>query len=265
MGFFETATLSSTHIESENTSMPTEAYDAAHYLRVFPAGYAAHFWHRARLRVVLAALAKIDAAAVLDVGCGPGQYVKALREAGYDAFGCDPGEVTVNADLAACVFPRTDIGAIDPSILARVEVVLLLDVVEHLADPAALLARVRRMVPRLKAVIVTVPARPELWSDLDRRAGHHRRFRLDDLSALLVDSGFIVTEMTYLFRLLYPAAWLAARSTRSRVISSPAYPRIHRMVGQVLAAEGAFLPKRLPGTSALCIAQPRREENGSRA
>jgi len=235
----------------------SEAYTAARYARAFPEGYAGHFWHQARLRVVLAELAKLEATGVLDIGCGPGQYVKALRARGYDAAGCDLGDAKVEDALTPFVWTNTDVAAVDAATRARIDVGLLLDVLEHLPEPRDLLLRVAAALPVLKALVVTVPARPELWSELDRRAGHCRRFHLDELTRVLDDAGFVVMEATYLFRLLYPAAWLARRRAQPREISAPASPRLHRALGYVLAAEGRVLPRRLPGTSVLCVATPR--------
>src|SRR5690606_41493409 len=67
------------------------AYDHRRSAETFPPGYDRHFWHQARRRIVLDALRRHGASRVLDIGCGPGAYVRALREAGFDALGCDPG------------------------------------------------------------------------------------------------------------------------------------------------------------------------------
>lgn len=245
---------------TEDTLTDAAAYNDAHYARAFPDGYMAHFWHRARLRIVLAELAKTGASAVLDIGCGPGQYVRALREAGYDCIGCDPGDAAIEPGLAPYVFARTSVEEIDAATLARVDTALLLDVIEHLPDPAALLARIGEVLPGLKTLVVTVPARQELWSELDRRARHERRFRLDELDALLTRAGFFVTTSTYLFRVLYPAALLTARRAKGRAVSSPKRPRVHDVLGRLLALD-RLLPARLPGTSALCVARPRRPDD----
>lgn len=240
---------------SEDTVTDGAVYSAARYAQAFPPGYEDHFWHQARRRVVLAELAKRRVSTVLDIGCGPGQYVQAIRAAGYDCFGCEPGEAIVEPALVPYVLSRTDVEALPMDMRARVNVALLLDVIEHLPDPAAFLLRAKRALPRLETLIVTVPARAELWSELDRRAGHYRRFMLQDLMCLLRDVGFDVVDATYLFRMLYPVAWLTARRAHSRVVASPRYPRLHHVIGRVLAAERRLLPRTLPGTSALCVAR----------
>jgi SAM-dependent methyltransferase len=240
----------------EHIPTSESTYGTADYARSFPAGYHRHFWHQARLAVVRRQLVRLrPVGAVLDVGCGPGQYVRALRDSGYDAFGCDPGDPPVDADLAGQVFGRTAADGLPGGIRSAIDVVLLLDVLEHLQDPASILTSLARSLPHARFAIVTVPARPELWSALDRQAGHHRRYRLRELSALVGLAGLTVVDVRYIFGALYPAAWLGRRHTSARSIRPPAHPAMHAVAGRLLALETRVLPARIPGTSALCVAR----------
>jgi SAM-dependent methyltransferase len=236
------------------------AYSEEQYGRAFPAGYGAHFWHQARLRIVRAELRRMGVRRVIDVGCGPGEYVRALRSDGFDCIGCDPGEVRVPTDLHPFVLGHTPFDAVSDSALAGVEAVLLLDVLEHLADPEEILCGVRRRLPGLKGLVVTVPARQELWSELDRRAGHMRRYDRAALESLLVKTGFQVAESTYLFRLLYVPAMLSRHRSRGRAITAPSRLLIHDCLSRMLVADRRWLPASLPGTSLLCVARPATPE-----
>lgn len=241
----------------ENIVAVESAYELTDYSRAFARGYERHFWHQARLRIVAGQLASLDATGtVMDVGCGPGAYVKALGHLGYDCVGCDPGDVPADAALAGRLFGRTELDAVPPDIRARVDVALMLDVLEHAADPVALLARVVEALPRLRAVVITVPARQELWSELDRRAGHQQRFSIDGLRAVVEQAGCVASDVRYLFRLLYPFAWLSRH--RARSVTPPARATLHALAGRLLAAEARMLPRGVPGTSVLCIARPMR-------
>lgn len=250
---------------SENTAMRPSAYSVDDYARAFPDGYERHFWHRARLNVVTAQLARLDIpGAVLDIGCGPGQYVRALCAAGYDCMGFDPGDAPTDPRLAGRLFARTDMATLPADIRSRVSVVLLLDVIEHLADPSELFTRLLNRLPALRAVIVTVPARPELWSELDRRAGHHRRYTRETLAAVVEGAGFVVSDVRYMFRLLYPFAWLGRRRAHTRTVNAPAYTTVHAYAGRLLAADLHLWPASVPGTSVLCVARPERAGEGRR-
>lgn len=239
------------------------AYDPSRSAVAFPEGYDRHFWHQARRRLVIDALRRHGSSRVLDIGCGPGAYVRALRAEGYDAVGCDPGHAGIPTLAPGHVFTGRSLDQMDEGDLAIVDTALLLDVIEHLADPAAFLDHVRRRLPRLRALVLTVPARRELWSALDHAAGHHRRYTRASLREVLGESGFVVSELTYAFRLLYLPALALAWTPRRRRVVAPARPRLHDWVGRLLAAERRVLPNGWPGTSLLCVASPASPARGA--
>lgn len=248
----------------EHTVSIAPAYDARRSADTFPDGYDRHFWHQARQRLVLDVLRRHGSSRVLDIGCGPGAYVRALRAAGFEAAGCDPGHAGVPTLAPGHVFTGQGLDQMDEGRLADVDTALLLDVLEHLAEPAPFLADVRSRLPRLRLLICTVPARRELWSALDRMAGHHVRHTRASLRAVLGEAGFAVRELSYAFRLLYlPALAFTWMPQRRRRIIAPARPRLHHAVGRLLAAERRLLPDALPGTSLLCVAGPERGAGGA--
>ena len=86
---------------------------------------------------------------LLDVGCATGFLLEVAQQAGFEPFGLDPnpdavriakqrfGERVQQGELDAAVFPGI-----------RFDVVTLIDVLEHVPDPAALLAIVyERLAP----------------------------------------------------------------------------------------------------------------------
>jgi glycosyltransferase involved in cell wall biosynthesis len=103
-----------------------------------------------------AALAEISSAAtVLDVGGGGQHLVPALRERGCRVIGIDPSRTAppdrfdefYSADPAAPALPRS---------LADVDVILLLDVIEHLVSPEAFCAALRRHTQQNRQVKIIV-------------------------------------------------------------------------------------------------------------
>jgi hypothetical protein len=81
-------------------------------------------------------------------------------------------------------------------------------VIEHLPEPVAFLRKVREALPALEGLLVTVPARQELWSEWDRHYGHFRRYDLASLRATLDTAGFKPLFAGYFFHSLYLPAFL---------------------------------------------------------
>jgi SAM-dependent methyltransferase len=217
----------------------------------YPPGYEAHYWHIAKHRFVDRLLRGLERAPLLDVGCGMGTYVRHLRAAGYEAFGVErrlpaPAGFLFDGDLADV--PREVAGAIGT--------VLLSDVIEHVEDERALLARCVEHLPALRHIVITVPARPELWSNYDRYYGHFRRYTLQSLRRAVSGGRISVLRSGYFFHLLYLPAWLLARSSgREIAIDAPAKAAapFHRLLGGLLTLESRWLPAALPGTSAFAV------------
>ncbi len=67
-----------------------------------------HFWHRARNRWILRALARRAVhppAPLLEVGCGGGAVTMALHRAGFTVTGVDPSEPLVRKAYERCPQP----------------------------------------------------------------------------------------------------------------------------------------------------------------
>jgi len=86
---------------------------------------------------------------LLDVGCATGFLLEVAQEQGFEPFGLDPNPQAVR--LARSRFgDRVQQGELDAGVFEGVafDVVTLIDVLEHVPDPAALLASVReRLAP----------------------------------------------------------------------------------------------------------------------
>src|SRR5262249_39082290 len=70
-----------------------------------------------------------------------------------------------------------------------VDVLCLLDVIEHLPDARPALDEAARVVGQSGRVVINVPAHPRLWSEADVVLGHHRRYLRASLTAELDAAG----------------------------------------------------------------------------
>jgi SAM-dependent methyltransferase len=144
-----------------------------------------HWWFRARRRIIrglVETLLPVEAGRSLwDIGCGTGGNTAALSQ-GYRAIGIDPSQDAI--ELARLRFPNLEFvcghgpEALEP-MDAAADAILLLDVLEHVADDQGLLLRWLPAVRPGGYVILTVPADPRLWSEHDESFGHFRRYELE--------------------------------------------------------------------------------------
>lgn len=237
-------------MNTADTTFSTEQYESS-----YPDGGEWHWWPLARARIVrdMVADAAPEHAAVLEVGCGRGFVVKSLRAAGHDCRGVEAGQVEPVAGARQFVTAGVYAAELPLEERRRYDTILLLDVIEHLPDPVAFLRELEAAFPALSRVIVTVPARQELWSNYDEYFGHFRRYTRPMLARLARDLGWRAARMSYFFHSLYLPAWLLAHVKGSRSTRLKAPGRLarafHKLIALGMLAEYYFLPGRLPGTS----------------
>lgn len=219
----ETGTRSDPVIETWSTGRPQDSMDEAILVELAPL-VRRHPWWQARTRLVVDLLDRLGVrpgARVLDAGCGWGVTFDALEARGDRVVGMDvarsalerldrPGRRLIEADLTQ-PFP-SGVGGFD--------VVLALDVIEHLDDDRAAIGRLAGLVVPGGFLIVSVPADPGLWSEFDAIQGHRRRYEFDTLRLAFDGSGLDVIRMFAWGR------WLrsALRLQRSRRRSPPNTP-----------------------------------------
>jgi SAM-dependent methyltransferase len=227
----------------------------------YPAGIDDHYWLLSRNRVVLAALRRAGAEGpVLDVGCGPGTTVRYLRRHGLECTGADVAMYEPIVPTPAGVIRYgVDAFTLPLEERARVRTVLLLDVLEHLDEPSAFVRRCVDAFPALGHLLITVPARQELWSNYDTYYGHRRRYDRAGATAICQRAGVAVTGSGYFFHALYPVLALQRLFAVDRAVEfAPVRHRWwHRLVAAVLYRDGVWLPGALPGSSLLLVARPR--------
>ena len=79
------------------------------------------------------------------------------------------------------------------------DLVLMLDVLEHIEDDTAALGRLQHLLKPGGRAILTVPALQTLWSVHDVINRHYRRYDKTGLQRLIEASGFAVRTLQYFF------------------------------------------------------------------
>jgi hypothetical protein len=243
----------------------SSAFSPDQYADAYPPGGEHGYWALVRNRLIADALDKArqaglweGAGPILEIGCGPGIVVSALRQRGFDAWGVDLAEPPVLADVAPYVSLGRDAGDLAPAFRERVSAILLLDVIEHIGEPVPFLEAVLKSFPRCRFFVVTVPARAEVWSNYDEYYGHHRRYDRPALARTLSEAGLAAGTLRYFFRPLYAAALLLALARRKRAVlmKSPRRLGAHRALAAVLYGIERMLQPvpALPGLSLMASA-----------
>ena len=237
---------------------PDSAFSDSQYSEAYPEGIQNHFWHLARNRLVAATLrnALPNVGRVLEIGCGPAIVLRHLRASNMDCWGCDLGWPAVPAEHAEHVFVQQDCLRLDPEFRRNVDVLLLLDVLEHIENDSEFLRAIGDGFPNSRALVMTVPARAELWSNYDEHYGHFRRYTRDSLAAALAAGGLKLLHQRYFFQELYLPMLIAGRlpNQRSTTIPAPSRPGMHRGLAWLSGMCSSVLPGGLPGTSLIAVA-----------
>ena len=166
-----------------------------------------------------------DAPLVLDVGSSSGYVLAEIRRAVPRArlIASDyllrplerlgermPSLPILQFDLRACPLPDRCVDA-----------VTALNVLEHIDDDIVALRQIARILKPGGAAHIEVPAGPALYDIYDEQLMHHRRYRLNDVTAKARESGFEILFATHLGFLLYPV-FCSIKKRNRRLLTRPA-------------------------------------------
>jgi predicted TPR repeat methyltransferase len=177
-----------------------------------------HWYYKSKADALLHLLRDTDFSEILDVGAGSGFFSKIMLE-------------KTRAQRACCVdinYPSQydDVVAGKPLVFrsscekTSADLVLLMDVLEHVDDDVQLLSTYVDKAPSGAYFAITVPAFPFLWSSHDVFLEHKRRYTKESLIRVVERSGLVVDTCCYFFGLVFPLAllrgWAAVCSNPTR-------------------------------------------------
>jgi SAM-dependent methyltransferase len=178
--------------------------DAA-YTAAYADLYRRHWWWRVRERILLGRIRGllgdgVHDARILDVGCGAGLFFDALEQFGH-VEGIESDRIAV--EQSGRWKSRIHLGEIETFTADRkFDLILALDVVEHVGSPDALLRHASSLLARNGRMLITAPAFDWLWTSHDDLNHHVKRYTAAEVRGLVRKAGLEPIEIRYLFQSL---------------------------------------------------------------
>jgi len=215
-----------------------------------------HWYYRHKAQVLERCLGPRGYRSMLDIGAGSGFFTRHLMTSGLiergvcvDTGYAEDADETVNAKPLGFRTQITDSDA---------DLVLLMDVLEHVDDDAALLSAYVDQVPNGADFIISVPAFSFLWSGHDVFLEHRRRYTLAELEAVVIAAGLEVEDGFYAFAPVFPIAATLRLLERRKTAESQLtrhHPLVNAGLSALCALEKPLMKRnRLAGLSVFCRA-----------
>jgi len=163
-----------------------------------------HWYYRSKASALLSYVRRLNPQTVLDVGAGSGFFSKELlkKTEAKEALCIDTSYPLERNEVVSGkpVRYRTHSDAVDA------DLVLMMDVLEHVDNDVGLLREYTEKVPAGTHFLITVPAFSFLWSGHDVFLGHKRRYTLKEIEGVIERAGLIVEHGSFYFGLVFPLA-----------------------------------------------------------
>jgi SAM-dependent methyltransferase len=175
------------------------------------------FWFRQRNQLIIDIVRREfpGAREVLEVGCGNGFALSALRTAlpRTHLVGIEPFSEGIQNARSRVPDAEVIHGAVEDLDAEReFDLVCAFDVLEHVDDDALAIRKMRRALKIGGGLLIFVPQHRRLWSAADDYARHRRRYSRDALLGLVRQAGFSPVLTTSFVSILLPvlgaARWL---------------------------------------------------------
>lgn len=145
---------------------------------------------------------------LLEIGCGKGRFLEAARERGFRIYGIEPSPRSfafASARLGHSVAPvgLEEIDAV-PGFPDAYDGVMLWHVLEHLRDPAAVLAQIKGKLADKGRLVIAVPNFASCQARLGKADWYHldpprhvHHFTPDSLRILSLEHGYAVEKIFF--------------------------------------------------------------------
>jgi SAM-dependent methyltransferase len=234
------------------------------YGRIYRTLYEEHWWWRARERIILRELHRLEPHdswdSILDVGCGDGLFFPKLEALG-EVEGVEPDAALVSE--ASLNRWKIHLRPFDSTFRSgkSYRLILFLDVLEHMEDQGSALAHALDLLAPGGTILVTVPAFSVLWTSHDEANHHLRRYTGSSFREVAHSVGMRILRQRYYFHWLFGPKlaihFFQRISGEKEVSKNPRIPPAwaNRLIEGWSVMEAAALgPLKIPFGSSLLVA-----------
>lgn len=207
-----------------------------------------HFWIQWRFRILEKLIAPHlnPAVKILEIGCGNGIVMSQIEDhCKVIPDGCDlnPQALRDMIPVSGKVF-LYDIFDLNPDLVGQYDMVLILDVLEHIKDDSSFLGTAMKYLKPGGWMVAGVPAHQKLFSSYDRLMGHVRRYEEHEFRWLFHSVGLQEIKTSFWGFSMLPLLWLRkvllSVSDDKTVITrgfKPPHPLFNRLMLYLMKAE----------------------------
>ena len=131
---------------------------------------------------------------ILDFGAGLGTYAEILKEKGYKIDCLEPDNKLKKRLEKEGFRTFNDIKDLKPG---SYDLIYALNVLEHIEDDRSSIITLTKALNKGGKLVIYVPAFQVLFSSMDKKVGHYRRFNKNRLDSHATDAGLNVSELYY--------------------------------------------------------------------
>jgi SAM-dependent methyltransferase len=228
---------------------------------ILGAGVSDHWYYRSKAEAISRLLCNVQPKSILDIGAGSGFFSRYLLDGttAHEAW-CVDNAYDRDSDSFQIDKPIHFRQSIDNN---ESDLVLLVDVLEHIDDDVGFLRSYVNKVPHGAKFLISVPAFEFLWSGHDIFLEHRRRYQLEQIKEVAQHAGLSVSRGAYYFGGVFPIAAamrLVSRLSRHnmpvRSQLSKHHPVINGVLNTICRLELPLMRfNKLAGLTAFCLAE----------
>lgn len=188
---------------------------------------------------------------ILDFGAGKGEYCNKIDSSKINAVEVD---MELKAQLKCYSY-----SSVDEIIGKKFDLIYTLNVLEHIEDDLAIMNKLDNLLENNGIIKILVPAKMELYSKMDSKVGHYRRYEKNELESLLKNSKLEIVNCKYFDFLGYFVTLLYKYIDNSGEIN----PKSLKIYDKFIFPVSAFIDKitfgKIIGKNLMIIARKKSE------